>query len=312
MPLHLDHIMTFANVLNVDNYVERYRMLGFDVTKETRPYKPGLRNRFIQFGCEYLELVWVEDEAAFNAGGHEEFARMFPDLAALHQVARPFGAAFKNPDVETLHREWTKAGYAVPEVWSFAPPEMPPVLSFQTIPDTLLPGVSAFAITYHLNTPASEVRHVRPAVNTVYALEGLTLASETPQKHAARWLALLNPSASVGENKGVYEVAIPPHTAWWMSPQTFQDRYGVEYSSAPHRFGEIAAVHLLAENLTTAASRLGEYAVRQTHPVTNEPLLVVSPIGNDGVTYVIREYPIDQWQAERTQLTGEKIVLHQR
>lgn len=311
MPLHLDHILTFANVLNVDNYVERYRMLGFDVAKETRPYQPGLRNRFIQFGCEYLELVWVEDEAAFNAGGHAEFARMFPDLASLRQSARPFSVAFKTASVEALHHQWTEAGYQVPAVWSFAPPEMPPVLSFQTIPDELLPGLSAFAITYHLNTPTSEVRHVRPAANTVYAVEGLTFASETPAKHAAQWQSLLNPSGSVGENNGVYEVDIPPHTAWWLSPTAFQERYGVEYSPAPHRFGEIAAVHLLAENLPAAASRLGEYALHQTNPATNEPLLVVSPIGNDGVTYIIREYPIDQWHTERTRLTGENIILRQ-
>ncbi len=60
----LDHVLTFANVKNIDDYVERYRALGFVVSDETRPYKPGLHNRFIQLGCEYLELVWVENEDA--------------------------------------------------------------------------------------------------------------------------------------------------------------------------------------------------------------------------------------------------------
>lgn len=312
MSLQIDHFLTFANVHNIDNYVDRYRMLGFNVTKETRPYKPGLRNRFIQLGCEYLELVWVENEDEFNAGGNEDFARMFPDLAALRQAARPFSVAFVTDSVEALHHQWTEQGYQVPDVWSFAPPDMPPVLSFQTIPDALLPGVSAFAITYHMNTPAYEVRYVRPATNTTYAVEGLTFVSPTPHENATRWQTLLNPAAPIIEEQQVYQVAIPPHTACWMSPQTFQERYGLEYTSSPHAFGDLAAIHLFAENLETAADRLGEYATPQTHPVTHEPLLVVSPIGNDGVTFIIREYPIEKWLTERTNLTGEKIILRQR
>ncbi len=311
MPPQLDHILTFADVHNIDNYIARYRMLGFQVTNETRPYKPGLRNRFIQLGCEYLELVWVEDEAAFNAGGHEEFARMYPDLLALRSAARPFSLAFKTENVEALHQQWTGEGYALPEVWSFAPPDMPPVLSFQTIPDDLLPGASAFAITYHLNTPASEVRHVRPAANTTYAVEGLTFVSNTPQENAARWQSLINPAARVYEAEQAYRVSTPPHAAWWMSPTVFQERYHVEYTPSPHRYGDIAAIHLLAEDLAAAAARLEQYAVPQTDPITQENLLVVSPIGNDGVTFIIREYPIERWQTERTHITGEQIVIRQ-
>src|SRR3712207_3395685 len=81
----IDHVLTFANVPNIDDFVERYRALGFVVSDETRPYQPGLRNRFVQFGCEYLELVWVEREDEFARGGTEEFARMFPDLPSLRR-----------------------------------------------------------------------------------------------------------------------------------------------------------------------------------------------------------------------------------
>src|SRR5262245_51274537 len=103
MAHRLDHILTFANVPNIDDYVDRYRKLGFLVNEDTYHYRPGLRNRFIQFGCEYLELLWVENEAEFAAGGSEEFARMFPDLPILRQAARPFSVAFHTYSVEALH-----------------------------------------------------------------------------------------------------------------------------------------------------------------------------------------------------------------
>src|SRR3712207_5505300 len=165
----IDHVLTFANVPNIDDFVERYRALGFVVSDETRPYQPGLRNRFVQFGCEYLELVWVEREDEFARGGTEEFARMFPDLPSLRQATRPFSIGFSSQDVEALHQQWTHAGWSLPPVWSFAPPGMPPILSFQAIPDGLLPGASCFALTYH-GAATSQARKVQRAANTTYAI----------------------------------------------------------------------------------------------------------------------------------------------
>src|SRR5215207_1341807 len=106
MNLRFDHVLTFAHTKNIDDYVEKYRALGFVVSEETRPYKPGLRNRFILLGCEYLELVWVENEDEFAKGGREEFARMFNNLPALRQAARPFSIGLISPDVEELHQQW--------------------------------------------------------------------------------------------------------------------------------------------------------------------------------------------------------------
>jgi hypothetical protein len=107
---HIDHIITFANVSNIDDYVGEYRSRGFIVNEATHRYKPGLRNRFITLGCEYIELAWVEDEAVLAAGGTEEFARMFPDLPSLRLAARPFGIALKSASVHALHQAWTERG----------------------------------------------------------------------------------------------------------------------------------------------------------------------------------------------------------
>jgi hypothetical protein len=59
---HIDHIITFANVSAIDAYVGEYRSRGFIVSEATHRYKPGLRNRFVTLGCEYIELAWVEEE----------------------------------------------------------------------------------------------------------------------------------------------------------------------------------------------------------------------------------------------------------
>ena len=303
-----DHFLTFVNTANFDEYVEQYRTLGFVVSNETRPYKPGLRNRFITLGCEYLELVWVENEEDFARGGTEEFARMFPDLPILRRAAHPFSIGFITDDVEALHREWTLRGYNLPAVWSFAPPGMPPILSFQEIPENLLPGVSCFAITYH-NTSSSQARSVQRAANTTYAVEGVTFVSATPEEAASAWQTLLKPDIAVTAEQNIYAVEVPPHVAWWMSPQVFQERYDIAWINTPHRYGHLAAIHLLAENLDVATVMFGQRVKKHVNNARQEEILVVSPTSNDGVIFIIREYPIERWRSELSSVTGEMIVL---
>jgi hypothetical protein len=301
-----DHFLTFADMGSIDDFVEKYRALGFVVSNETRRYKPGLRNRFISLGCEYLELVWVENEDEFARGGSEEFARMFQSLPALRRAARPFSIGLLSNDVEKLHQEWTLRGYNVPPVWSFAPPGLPPIFSFQEIPDELLPGTSCFAITYH-NSSTSQVRSIQRAANTVYAVEGLTFVSSLPEEAAKGWQALLVPDMVSKVEQKVYSVGIPPHIAWWMSPETFQEHYQIAWTPTPHRYGHLAAIHLFAEDLDVARSVLGSRVMRQID--REEKLLLVSPTGEDGVIFIIREYPIELWQSERSSVTGERIVI---
>ena len=304
----LDHFLTFVNTENIDDYVEKYRALGFVIGDETRQYKPGLRNRFVLLGCEYLELVWVENEEEFAEGGSEEFARMYNDLPTLRTAARPFSIGFSSHDVEALHQEWTRRGYTIPSVWSFAPPGMPPVLSFQEIPDDLLPGASCFAITYHMGSTSQE-RRVQRAANTIYAVEGVTFVSIAPEKAAKRWQRLLSPDIAVTTDQNVYSVMVAPHTAWWMSPELFHDHYGIAWTPTPHRYGHLAAIHLFAENLGLARSMLVQSFIRQVGHNRSGDFLLVSPTGEDGIIFIVREYPIELWHSERTRATGEKIVI---
>jgi len=301
-----DHFLTFVNTENIDDYVEKYRVLGFAVSDKTHRYKPGLRNRFILLGCEYLELVWVENEVEFAAGGSEEFARMYKDLPALRTTARPFSIGFNSPDVEALHQEWTGRGFTIPSIWSFAPPDMPPVFSFQEIPEDLLPGANCFAITYHMGS-TSQDRLVQRAANTIYAVEGVTFITPAPEEAAKRWQIFLSPDEGIITHQEVYSVTITPHIAWWMSPETFQEHYQIAWTPTPHRYGHLAAIHLFAEDLDVARSVLGSRVMRQID--REEKLLLVSPIGEDGVIFIIREYPIELWQSERSSVTGERIVI---
>jgi hypothetical protein len=303
-----DHFLTFVNTANIDEYIEQYRALGFVVSNETRPYKPGLRNRFVTLGCEYLELVWVENEEDFARGGTEEFARMFTDLPTLRQASRPFSVGFISYDVEALHQEWTLRGYNVSPVWSFAPPGMPPILSFQEIPDHILPGASCFAITYH-NTSSSQARSVQRAANTTYAVEGVTFVSTGPEEAAGRWQMLLNPEIAVTAKQNIYAVMVPPHIAWWMSPQVFQERYDIALKTPHHRYGHLAAIHLLAENLDVATGMFGQRLKKRVDNARQEEFLVISPTSADGVTFIFREYPIERWRSERSSMTGEMIVV---
>jgi hypothetical protein len=298
--VHMDHFITFADVKNVDDHAETYAARGFLVTEETRRYQPGLRNRFVTLGLEYLELAWVENKAVFKAGGDEEFARMFPNLPALRTAARPFGIGFMSADVVALHREWMARGYDIPDVWSFVPPNHPPVFTFQEIPPTLLPGVSSFALMYHGASPDA-VRQVKIAPNGVYAVEGVSFVSATPETEAAQWRDVLAREAELDYHEGVYSVVIGAHTAHWMTPDVYTQHYRVDWTDAPHSSGKLGALHLLVTNLDTAAQHLGMGVERSGET------LVIPPNPHDGFTFTLREVPVQRWLDERAARTGENI-----
>jgi hypothetical protein len=94
-----------------------------------------------------------------------------------------------------------------------------------------------------------------------------------------------------------------------MSPQVFEQRHTIAWSPAPHPYGHLAAIHLLAENLEIAATKLGQRSTKHVSGAPHEEILVVSPTSADGVTFIIREYPIEQWRSEHSRATGERIVL---
>lgn len=266
-------------------------------------HDPGLRNGFISLGPEYIEFCWVEDEELFaKADAEEKLLRASP---------HPFGIGMIANDVNTIHTDWTAKGYSVPEVWSKAPrdapPDTPPAWSFQGIPDELLPGASCFALTYH-NRLKSEEKNIKIHPNTIYSVSGVTFVSKEPEERAVRWRDLLAPGEQIIKSRRGFDVLIGPHRALWMTPETYQTTYGLDWIPASHAFGELAVLHLLSSNLDTAKKILEQSGRQVFSKKKNEfEELFITPDSRDGFIFSVRQQPVEIWSQERTSRTGEKF-----
>jgi hypothetical protein len=305
--IRFDHFITYSNAVNIDDYLKEYTAQGFLPENRTVRHDPGLRNGFIFLGPEYIEFCWVEDEELFaKADAEEKLLRASP---------RPFGIGMIADDVNTLHTDWTGQGYSVPEVWSKAPrdatPDTPPAWSFQEIPDEFLPGASCFALTYH-NRPKSEEKNIKIHPNTIYAISGVTFVSKEPKARATRWCDLLAPGEQVIKSGLGFDALIGSHRALWMTPKTYQSTYGLDWIPAPHAFGELAVLHLLATDLDTAKKML-EHAGRQvfSREMEDHDELLIMPDARDGFFFNIQQQPVEKWSQERMARTGEKIKFIQ-
>ncbi|HEX8600904.1 MAG TPA: VOC family protein [Chloroflexia bacterium] len=310
--VRLDHFITAVTVENVDDYMEEYSRAGFNVVEQSARHEPGMRNRFVSFGPEYLEFTWVEDEEAFSTGQDKSF---FLNLAELRAGTRPWGIGLATEDVRAMHESWSGRGYTLPEVIDGLPadaaPGTEPVWSFQPIPPDAVGGVLLFALTYH-SRHAVAVRQVQVAPNTTYAIEGVTFVSDSPQERAQRWRDLLAPDAEVREEENFAEVRTGSHFARWLTPLHYQEYLGLSYKEPPHRYGEMAVIHLLAEDLDKAEELIATSrrdTSRLPDVASGLDTLYVYPDPRDGFTFAITQRPAQEWLAERTALTGEKLEL---
>ncbi|MDQ5823036.1 MAG: VOC family protein [Chloroflexota bacterium] len=310
--VRLDHFITAVTVENVDDYMEEYGRAGFNVVEQSARHEPGLRNRFVSFGPEYLEFTWVEDEAAFSTGQHKSF---FPDLSELRAGTRPWGIGLATEDVRALRESWSSRGYTLPEVIDGLPadaaPGTEPVWSFQPIPSDTVGGVVLFALTYH-SRRNDDVRKVQVTPNTTYAIEGVTFVSDSPRERAQRWRDLLAPGEEVREEENFAEVRTGPHFARWLTPLHYQEYLGLSYKEPPHSYAEMAVIHLLAEDLEKAEELIatsGRDVSRLPDAASGLDTLYIYPDPRDGFTFAITQRPTEEWLAERTALTGEKLEL---
>jgi len=305
--IQFNHFITYTSAANIDDYLKEYAAQGFLPYEKTVRHDPGLRNGFIFFGPEYIEFCWVEDEALFAAADAEE---------RLYRTAlRPFGLGMIADDVQAVHDDWTARGYSVPEVWSKAPrdatPDTLPVWSFQDIPSELLPGVFCFALTYHTR-PKDEVKQVKIAPNTIYAVSGVTFVAAEPEARATRWRNLLAPGEQVNQSGISFDVWIGSHRAMWMTPDAYEASYGLQWMPSSHPAGELALLHLLASDFSTAKMMI-EQSGRRTFSISvrGEEELLIAPDARDGFTFIIRQQPVEMWLRERIARTGEKLKLAQ-
>jgi len=303
--IRFDHFITHTNAHDIDDYLKEYAAQGFVPVEETVRHHPGLRNGFVFIGPEYLEFCWVEDEALFAEADEQD--------RLLREALRPFGLGMVSGDVQAVHEDWTGRGYTVPEVYSSAPrdapAEAPPIWSFQTIPEELLPGIWCFVLTYRLR-PKDKVTQVRPAPNTIYAVSGVTFVSTEAEARVTSWRDLLAPDEEVVRSGTGLDVQIGAHRATWMTPDDYQVAYGMNWMPSPHSNGELAVLQLLASDLAAVQTTM-EQAGRRTSPVSvgAEDALLIEPDVRDGFTLLVRQQPIEIWLQERIRRTGERLQL---
>lgn len=303
--IQFDHFLTHASAANLEEYLREYAEQGFTPNDRTVRHEPGLRNGFVFFGLEYIEFCWVEDENLFAAADEEQ--------RSFRTASRPFGMGLIAQDVHAVHDDWTARGHPVPDVWSKAPrdaaPDAPPVWSFQDVPPGLLPGVSAFVLTYH-RRKRDDIRKVIIHPNTTYALSGVTFVSPEPESRAWQWRNVLAPDEQVISSTTGFDVQIGPHRASWMSPDAYHATFERQWEPAPHPHGELAVLHLLAIDLQTVKGML-ESAGRQVRNISinGREELFVEPDPRDGFAFAVREQPVETWLQERMDQTEEKIEV---
>jgi hypothetical protein len=285
--VRFDHFLTYVEAPSIDRYLEKYRTMGFLVSDRTLRFDPGLRNGYVLFGSQYIEFLWVEDEALFSEGE--------PDEAVMRRAHRPFGIGLVSDDIQATHDNWLARGHDLPKVFSkgeLGADNAPPRWSFQEIPEALLPGAASFACMYHAPKVPSP-GEIAP--NSTYAIAGATFVSSSAEEHASAWRDLLSPGASVDSSDDAYQFTIGPHVARWMEPRQYQRRFGRSFEPAPHRFGELAIVQILATDLRRVHSALVG-AGREFIPIdprfSDAPGLFVPPDPQDGFSFVVTERPI--------------------
>ncbi|CAN5155809.1 hypothetical protein BH24CHL7_BH24CHL7_14780 [soil metagenome] len=296
--LRLEHFLCFSDAPSVDEHAAEYRSLGFVPQAHAARWEPGLHNRFIGLWPEYLELVWVEDEAAFAASD---------DPIRRHRAGRrPFGVGILSEDLSALHAEWAARGLDLPEISYESPagsdPDAGPMFAFVAIPQHLLPGVDGFGLTSYCR-PTSPTRHqVWVAPNSLFGLAGLTLVSDEAAGDAEAWRWLLAPDQVVRDVAGGHDLLVGVHRLTWLTPDAYTERYGLRWEPTAGGAGALALFELLALDL----ERLERYAAAAGAPVRRltDGALLLKPSAHDGFRLVVRQGELAEWVGWRDERLG--------
>lgn len=229
LPLRLDHILTFTNANSIDAHLDTYRRAGFLPHDATGRWDPGLHNGFVRFWPEYLEFLWVEDEAVFAEAGARYHTLGGTDCGAVRQAGRPHGIGFYAGDIEALHQAWRARGCDLPEVayWRLksTPPDAPPDFAYQEIPRSILPGASCFVLTsFYPNPPLRCEAWVAP--NSAFSVSGVSFVCADPVARGSAWRDVLAPEAALAVRDGGCELFLPPHYLSWLIPDAYHKLYG--------------------------------------------------------------------------------------
>lgn len=246
---------------------------------------PGLRNGFIDLWPEYLEIITVQDEAAFAADDDpgNDYLRGArggpPGPGALEQYSE---------DVARLREAMTTAGHQVPVVVEsrMAGTDAKDRPDFYFLDLAWLPGPPATAMTS--THPSTPMRHqIKIAPNPVFALGGLSLVSGNPARIASSWSELLDPGA---------------HSCTVHSTAGWQATSG-ELATADR----LVCLHLLAVDphatlraMSTAGWSAGKDLQGRRH---------LRPRPADGFRFTVEHGDSWSWRDRRQELLGEQLEI---
>lgn len=277
--LWLDHFESYVDAPSLDTYLRHYRQAGFLVAERMALHGTGARHGLVGFGPEHIELCVVEHEG--------RFARLGGASTVLRASRRPFAIGM------TSHSARLQA---------------PPGRNFRPLGQRQDPGGAICSVYPYLGRRALPLG---PAPNTAYAIAGVTFVSPTPQERAAAWRALFAPETTLRAEGDTYHVTVGAHDLGWMTPEQYSVRYGRAWEPAPHPYGELAALHVLASDLTmvqTMVAAAGWEALEFAASV--EPRRLFLPADQrGGFTFLVTERPREAWRIERVSRSGENLDL---
>jgi len=295
MPI-LNHIISFANVPNIDRYLEKCKKAGFHVNQQTVRHAPGKRNGFVNFGPDYIEFFWVEDTKLFDrkAAAYQKFFRDNP---------RPFGVAWESKSVDAFHKSAVRKGFELKPTWSKAMKEAAdekPWWAFQDIPKKYLPGMWSFMLTY-LRRDWKKARTVSIPPNTIYGLTGITFITNKPEARARSFQKFL------GGKRAGSAVVLGPHTLKWSTAEAYEKTYGAvkspRYSGSFDGIQDVALIHLVATDLKKAENMLSSAGFKLSR---SENGFFIKPDKRDGFAFHVTEMLPKRWLKTRAGF-GQKI-----
>lgn len=283
--LALDHVTTYIDAEDVLEQLEAYRQAGFAVRDQVDLHQFGVESASIKLGAEYIELLAVPDLDQFNR------APMNDKLVC--RSLRPFAVGFKAPDLEALHRTWVDAGVELPEartLWGENSASAERIkCRLVEIPPKKLRGANCFVVEKSID----QLDAPEPA-NSVYGLAAITMVSTEVSERVGQWQRLLSP-VTKATCSGDSTIAIGHHQVRWLEPEGYRRHFKRDWILADHPFGEIAAIHLLGDDVDRAASLAAEagFSVERGVPAINAVL--VEPDPGEGPVLAIHERPRPDW-----------------
>jgi len=276
----LNNPVVFATA-PVETHLDRYRAAGFSVSDHVADWEPGLRCGFVDLWPEYLEILTVADDAAFDRGAD---ATLRDDRArrGIHAIE------LYSADTVDVHRSLTARAVPVPAVredrLATTAPEAGPDFFFLDLP--MLPGARVATMTSTFAGTAMR-RFVKVAPNGVFALAGVSIVVDDPDAAAPTWDDIVEP--------GVHDLRFVTCEEWQAECPDAGDGGGV------------VCVHLASEDPERTAAMMVAAGWRRGPDIGGHRHMLPHPA--DDVRFTIRPGVVDDWRHRRLDVLGEHLDI---